>query len=113
LLDVDGAKASTASDALDVLPTACAFIAVMCKKRNRKNRTVYLRLKTEPHRTKFEKSEATSPSCYRTVIYMRPKNSYINSEKLECGPMPNLMVSLPNIGGALSSTPRSLANTHY
>jgi len=27
--------------------------------------------------------------------------------KLECGPMPNLMVALPNIGGALCSTPQS------
>jgi len=26
--------------------------------------------------------------------------------KLECGPMPNLMVALPNIGGALCSTPQ-------
>ena len=33
--------------------------------------------------------------------------------KLECGPMPNLMVALPNIGGALCSTPQSLADTHY
>jgi len=33
--------------------------------------------------------------------------------KLECGPMPNLMVALPNIGGALSSTPQSLADAHY
>ena len=32
---------------------------------------------------------------------------------LECGPMPNLMVALPNIGGALCSTPQSLANAHY
>ena len=31
-------------------------------------------------------------------------------EELECGPMPNLMVALPNIGGALCSTPQSLAN---
>jgi len=29
--------------------------------------------------------------------------------KLECGPMPNVMVALPNIGGALCSTPQSLA----
>ena len=28
--------------------------------------------------------------------------------KLECGPMPNVMVALPNIGGALCSTPQSL-----
>jgi len=34
-------------------------------------------------------------------------------KKLECGPMPNLMVALPNIGGALCSTPQSLADAHY
>jgi len=33
--------------------------------------------------------------------------------QLECGPMPNLMVALPNIGGALFSTPQSLADAHY
>jgi len=33
--------------------------------------------------------------------------------KLECGPMPNVMVVLPNIGGALCSTPQSLADAHY
>jgi len=33
--------------------------------------------------------------------------------KLECGPMPNLMVALPNIGDALCSTPQSLADAHY
>jgi len=27
--------------------------------------------------------------------------------------MPNLMAALPNIGGALCSTPQSLANAHY
>jgi len=32
---------------------------------------------------------------------------------LECGPMPNVMVALPNIGGALYSTPQSLADAHY
>jgi len=34
-------------------------------------------------------------------------------DKLECGPMPNLMVALLNIGGALCSTPQSLADAHY
>ena len=34
-------------------------------------------------------------------------------EELECGPMPNLMVALLNIGGALCSTPQSLADAHY
>jgi len=33
--------------------------------------------------------------------------------KLERGPMPNVMAALPNIGGALCSTPQSLADTHY
>ena len=33
--------------------------------------------------------------------------------KLECGPMPNLMVALPNIGAALCSTPQSVADAHY
>jgi len=33
--------------------------------------------------------------------------------KLECGPMPNVMVALPNIDGALCSTPQSLAEAHY
>jgi len=33
--------------------------------------------------------------------------------RLECGPMPNVVVALPNIGGALCSTPQSLADTHY
>jgi len=36
-----------------------------------------------------------------------------NSMKLECGPMPNLMVALPNTVGALCSTARSLADAHY
>jgi len=36
-----------------------------------------------------------------------------NMLQLECGPMPNVMVALPNIGGALCSTPQSLADAHY
>ena len=34
-------------------------------------------------------------------------------QELECGSMPNVMVALPNIGGALCSTPQSLADAHY
>jgi len=33
--------------------------------------------------------------------------------RLECGPMPNVMVALPNIGGALCLTPQTLADAHY
>jgi len=34
-------------------------------------------------------------------------------EELECGPMPNVMIALPNTGGALCSTPQTLADAHY
>ena len=40
------------------------------------------------------------------------KYNKINN-KLECGPMPNVMVTLPNIGVALCSTPQSLADAQY
>jgi len=33
--------------------------------------------------------------------------------QLECGPMTDTMVALPNIGGALCSTPQSFADAHY
>jgi len=33
--------------------------------------------------------------------------------ELECGPMPNVMVALSNIGGALCSMLQSLADAHY
>jgi len=38
------------------------------------------------------------------------KQNWILYTRLECGPMPNVMVALPNIGGALCSTPQSLAD---
>jgi len=43
------------------------------------------------------------------------KNSLRSGKKkhLECGPMPNVMAALLNIGGALCSTPQSLADGHY
>jgi len=34
-------------------------------------------------------------------------------KELECGPMPNVMVALLNIGGAVCSTPQSLADALY
>ena len=37
----------------------------------------------------------------------------VKKHQLECGPMPNVMAALPNIGGALCSTPQSLADAHY
>jgi len=50
------------------------------------------------------------------IIQGQPEKMWINlnlNSVLECGPMPNVMVALPNIGGALCSTPQSLANAHY
>jgi len=55
------------------------------------------------------KTESTSDTFYL------PHNGIIIKivKKLECGPMPNVMAALPNIGGALCSTPESLADVHY
>ena len=47
---------------------------------------------------------------YKIVISQQIKEVI---KKLECGSMPNVMVALPNIGGALCSTPQSLADGHY
>jgi len=33
--------------------------------------------------------------------------------ELECGPMPNVMAALPNVGGVLCSTPQTLTDAHY
>jgi len=43
----------------------------------------------------------------------RGKKERKKKKELECGQMPNVMVALTNIGGALCSTPQSLANAHY
>ena len=43
----------------------------------------------------------------------RLTNELKTNNKPECGPMPNVMAALPNIGGALCSTPQSLADAHY
>jgi len=53
--------------------------------------------------------------CNNLLIYPRSAAAALlrSNIKLECGPMPNVMVALPNIGGALCSTPQSLADAHY
>ena len=38
---------------------------------------------------------------------------FTTENKLQCGPVPNAMAALPNIGGALCSTQQSLADVHY
>ena len=51
-------------------------------------------------------------SVFRGSYRLNAKDDEIMKE-LECGPMPKVMVALPNIGGALCSTPQSLADAHY
>jgi len=46
-------------------------------------------------------------------IILKSRLYFLKQLKLECGPMPNVMVALPNIGGALCSTPQSFADAHY
>ena len=44
--------------------------------------------------------------CYHVLALMK-------QIELECGPISNVMAALSNIGGALCSTPQSLADAHY
>jgi len=48
-----------------------------------------------------------------TLNDLEGRFNYVKPLKLEFGIVPNVMVALPNIGGALCSTPQSLADTHY
>jgi len=52
----------------------------------------------------------TSGSEVKSVKQLDPQELH---QKLECGPVPNVMAALPNVGGALCSTPQSLADAHY
>jgi len=66
--------------------------------------------------------QVTSKSCvfvyrqpYCTALQQRASAKLCDMVQgiLECGPMPNAMAVLPNIGGALCSTPQSLSDAHY
>jgi len=70
MLEVDGVKASTASDLMNVLP-CCMRLHCGDVQKPKKNQTGYWRLKTEPNRTKFEKSEPNQP--YKARINNRKK----------------------------------------
>jgi len=48
-----------------------------------------------------------------TVTYRIGTVGAAQHKKLECGPMPNVMAALPNIGGALCSAPQSFADVQY
>jgi len=51
------------------------------------------------------------PKLYNNTFWNNNKWQWLM--KLECGPMPNLMADLPNVGGALCWTPQTLADAHY
>ena len=57
--------------------------------------------------------EVWQTSNLRRLRLGEEKKERKKEEEEECGRMPNLMVALPNIGGALCSTPQSLADAHY
>jgi len=55
--------------------------------------------------------ESTKPT--RLFLRVTDRQRTKQYSELECGPMPNVVVALPNVGGALCSTPQSLADAHY
>jgi len=70
-----------------------------------------MKLNLLPYSTASTPNKVTKPGNVKT-----DKFSYNAAQtllKLECGQMPNVMVALPNTGGALCSTPQSLADAHY
>jgi len=52
-----------------------------------------------------------------TKVEGRSEKALVRRERyqrnLECGPMPNVLVALPNIDGALCSTSQNFADAHY
>ena len=57
----------------------------------------------------------TGIDYYILIIFIHHigRHTRKNRLKLECGPMPNVMAALSNVGGALCSTPQSLADAHH
>jgi len=53
-----------------------------------------------------------SPQANPTLHDVWASPGLVHYNKLERGPVPNEMAALPNIGGALCSTPQSLADAH-
>jgi len=51
--------------------------------------------------------------CLLFICFCNYAILLVQNNELECGPMPNIMAALPNIGGALCSTPQSLADAHW
>ena len=54
---------------------------------------------------------SSSQQWHYTSLVHEIKISIYEISELECGPMPNMMVALPHIGGALCSTPQNATKT--
>jgi len=68
------------------------------------------RRKKKEGRKKLQGKNIMAPLLHRAAIRRRRRRK---KKELECGPMPNVMVALPNMGGALCSTPQTLDDAHY
>ena len=61
----------------------------------------------------FWKLHGNISARYNIETWLPHTRPLVEQTELECGQMPNVMVALPNTGGALCSTPQSLAVAHY
>jgi len=73
---------------------------------------------TDSCRTGSSNSSGCRKWCFRlktftNIVAVCQTTGRKHNLYLECGPMPNVMVALPNTGSALCSTPQSLADAHY
>jgi len=71
----------------------------------------------QPHTERSSRPGSEPPSVEADVYVWRYAllvgHARKEEEELECGPMPNVMVTLQNTGGALCSMSQSLADAHY
>jgi len=68
--------------------------------------------KCQPGKTTHCTSSIHNLATPNRLLQLKQNNAK-QFQNYKCGPMPNLMAALPNIGGALCSTPQSLADAHY
>ena len=62
---------------------------------------------------RYSDGNVTAGRYFHNARLITPDYDILKDCELECGPMPNVMVALPNIGGALCSTPQSVADAQY
>ena len=70
-------------------------------------------LDLEKNDNEFHSPHLISTEFETPKMHVNINSAFKLNYELECGPMPNVMAALPNIGGALCSTPQSLADAQY